>query len=213
MAWVAVAIGGSALLGAGAALYAGSKQADAANAALGFQKQVYQQNQKQVAPFIGKLDESYTNPQSFLTSPDYKFMFGQGMDALQNSAAAKGGLLSGNFAEAAQRYGQGYAANYLTNYRTNLNSTVGAITGVNNSNNAGAGAIGNTTMGVGAANASGVVGAANALTGGAQNYLLYNALGKSSYGGGGYLSGGGAAGGFGQGFTGADGIPIYGPGY
>jgi hypothetical protein len=43
--------------------------------------------------------------------PGYQFRFNQGMKALQATAAARGNLLSGGTAKAAQRYGQDYASN------------------------------------------------------------------------------------------------------
>jgi len=47
--------------------------------------------------------------------PGYKFRLQQGMDALQNSAAAKGTLLTGGTAAGIQRYGQDYASNEYGN--------------------------------------------------------------------------------------------------
>lgn len=47
--------------------------------------------------------------------PGYKFRLDQGMQALQNSAAARGGLLSGNTAQAVNDYAQNYASNEYSN--------------------------------------------------------------------------------------------------
>lgn len=47
--------------------------------------------------------------------PGYKFRLDQGMQALQNSAAARGGLLSGNTAQAITNYAQDYASNEYSN--------------------------------------------------------------------------------------------------
>jgi len=47
--------------------------------------------------------------------PGYQFRLNQGMDALQNSAAARGDLLSGNFAQGAEQLGQDYASNEYGN--------------------------------------------------------------------------------------------------
>jgi len=52
-------------------------------------------------------------------TPGYQFQLQQGENALQNSAAANGGLLSGNEAAAQQQYGQGLAS---TNYQNTYNN-------------------------------------------------------------------------------------------
>jgi hypothetical protein len=204
MAWIAVAIGGSALIGAGAGLYgtnqAAGAQRDAANNALTFEQQTAARNQENIQPYLnfgkdalGKLGETYSNPGSVTSNPDYRFGVTQGMDTLQNSAAARGGLLGGNFLRSADQFGQDYGTNYLTNYRNGLRSNVqigaGAATGGGALANQSAGQIGQSYGNIGAADASGIVGGTNALTGslsnGVNNYLLYNALSKSSYGNGG----------------------------
>lgn len=199
--WTAVAIGGSALIGAGAGLWGANKaagaQSDAAKNALAYQQQTDAYNRANAAPFVGagrealgRLGESYANPGSFANSPDYKFAFDQGRGALENSAAAKGGLLGGNFARGATEYGQGFAMNYLDRYRAgNLGlASLGANAASGAANNASgmSGQIGQSYGNMGQANASGWVGGANAVTGslgsGVQNYLFNNALNRSSYG-------------------------------
>jgi|SRR5580658_1024365 hypothetical protein len=55
-------------------------------------------------------------------TPGYQFALQQGENALQNSAAARGGLLSGNTAEALDQYSQGLAStNYQQTYNNALN--------------------------------------------------------------------------------------------
>jgi len=188
MSWVAVAIGGSALIGGGASLLAADKQSDAAGQALAFQKQTDARNQQNFEPYLG-IGKDATNKLSgimsgdmtnFFASPDYQFRFGEGMRGLENSAAARGGLLSGNFLRGATDYGQKAASQEFGNYWNRLQET--ARLGQNSAAGSGAlgvqsaGQIGNTTMAQGAADASGYVGAANAVTGGAQNYLFMNAM-------------------------------------
>lgn len=56
-------------------------------------------------------------------TPGYQFQLNQGLQALQNSAAAKGGLLSGNTAQALEQYGQGLAS---TNYQQTYNNALGS---------------------------------------------------------------------------------------
>ena len=193
--WASLAIGG-AVLGAGASIYAGNKQSDAAQNALAFSQQVYGRNQENIKPYLDagtssltRIAESYQNPGSFMNTPDYKFGRAEGMDALQNSAASRGGMLSGNFLRRADQFGTDYAYNYLDRYRAgNMNiANMGANAAAGGNANATAmgGQIGQQYNYLGGANASGAVGAANAFTGGAQNYLLMNALNRSSYSGGG----------------------------
>lgn len=209
MSWVAAAIGGSALLGAGTSLYAGSQQSGAAKDALGFQMSAQEQNQRnylaaqaKVQPFIdsgttatGLIDKSYQDPASFTNTPDYQFGVSQGMDALQNSAAARGGMLGGNFLRGAVQFGQDYGTNYLQRYRAGLQGTAnmgasaaagaaGAAGAFNSNNTTAAGQVGGAMNYLGGAEASGAVGASNAASGGIQNYLLMNALNSksSSYG-------------------------------
>ena len=59
----------------------------------------------------------------FTVSPDYQFRFGEGQKALQNTAAAKGSLYSGNTAKALTDYGQGMASQEYGNYYNRLNDT------------------------------------------------------------------------------------------
>lgn len=200
MSWVAAAIGGSALLGAGVSLYGASKasdaQAGASANALAFQQAQNDRIQANIQPFInaggvalGRLGESYLNPGSVTANPDYMFGFNQGRTALENSAAARGGLISGNFARGITQFGQDYGTNYLTKYRAGLTDIArlgaGAATGGGAIGTQAAGQIGTSFGNIGAAEASGFVGGANAVTGslggGVNNYLLYNALNKSSF--------------------------------
>jgi hypothetical protein len=58
-------------------------------------------------------------------TPGYQFQLQQGTGALQNSAAAAGGLLNGNTGEALQQYGQGLANTAYQQYLGNLQNQVG----------------------------------------------------------------------------------------
>lgn len=224
MAWItAAAIGGSALVGAGVGLYSANKAADqqtqANQQALAVQQQTLAQNQQffnqgqaNIKPYLGagqealgRLGESYANPGSITSNPDYQFGVREGTNALQNSAAARGGLMGGNFARGITQFGQDYGTNYLSRYRSGLldigRMGAGAATGSGSlfgqqasNNTQGAGMIGSSYQGIGQAQASGTVGGFNALSGslssGANNYMLYNALNRSSYNNG--FTGGGS---------------------
>lgn len=200
MSWVAAAIGGGALLGAGASLYASNKQSDASANALAQQNQMYKQTQADLAPYkkvgsgalisLGQLygigaDGKPTgqpyNPQAleaFKNSPDYKFAFDQGMQGLTFSNAAKGLLQSGSNLKDIVGFGQGLASQQFGKYVDRLSGLAGmgqnsAAGGATNALGF-AGAMGGTTLAGGQAAASGAVGAANALTGGVGSYLNYN---------------------------------------
>ena len=187
MSFLAASVGG-AVAGAGASLYASNQQAESAAQALAFQKQQYADSQKKIAPYLqqGQSALGYLNRlnngdmSKFYTSPDYNFRLNQGLNTLQNSAAARGGLLSGNAMRAISDYGQNTAASEFGNYWNRMfqqsqmgqNAAVGqGSLGANY-----AGMVGNTMMGQGQANASGVVGAANSLNGGFQNAAYLNYL-------------------------------------
>ena len=132
-------------------------------------------------------------------APNYDFMLGQGQEATNRMANAGGGVIGGNALTGLDRYTQDYAGNAyqnaFTNYqnqRTNIYNTLAGIAGLgqnayNTSANAstqGANTIGNTIQGVGASQAAGTVGAANAITGGIQNagnqYYLSQLLAKKN---------------------------------
>lgn len=116
----------------------------------------------------------------FQADPGYSFRLAEGNKALDRSAAARGGLLSGGAMKAAQRYGQEMGSqeymNAFNRYQTNranqlnpLQSLMGAgQTGANVLTQA-AGQLGSdlgqNIMGAGNARASGYIGQANALTG------------------------------------------------
>lgn len=63
--------------------------------------------------------------QDWQNTPGYQFQLAQGTGALQNSAAAAGGLLNGNTGQALQQYGQGLANTTYQQYVNNLQGQVG----------------------------------------------------------------------------------------
>jgi hypothetical protein len=112
-----------------------------------------------------------------MMDPSYQFRLGEGMKALERSAAARGGLISGGALKAAQRYGQDFASNEFGNAYNRLASMAGlgqTATGAqsNAAGQFGANA-GNLMTGAGAARASGYVGGANALSSGLGQYMNY----------------------------------------
>lgn len=151
---------------------------------------------------FGSLLQKFDNS-VFEKDPGYQFRMDEGNKALNNSLAAKGGLLSGAAAKAATRYNQDYASNeYNTAYgrfnadQTNLyNRLMGfadkgqsAAAGSAGANNQYADAATDLYTGIGSAKANAAVN---------QGYFanqglgtLMNTFGGSSYGGG--LYGGGS---------------------
>jgi len=204
----------SGLMGSRAAKSAGDQQARAAAEALGWQKKVYGDTEGMLAPFIGTGQNAFRSigdlyglngkPASmdgFTASPDYQFRMREGMGALENSAAARGGLLSGNFGRSAIQFGQGLASTEFGNYFDRLFRTsqlgANAASSLGSIGAGSAASMGNTIMAQGQAGAAGTVGSANAISGGinsaANNLTFLAGMNRSSYGpnaSSGYLPGG-----------------------
>jgi hypothetical protein len=218
MIGTAAALLGSAAIGAGASLFGSSKaadaQKDAANNALAFQQQTYNNNQKNLSPYMsagsgaanllskfygldgnGLSADGMSNVNAFFqNSPDYKFAVQEGQSALENSAAARSGNLNGNALRAAQSFGQGLATQNLGGYLGRIQGIAGmgasAAGSAANTNTEAAKQVGNTMQNAGQAEASGYVGAANGVNSFVNNLQLYNErLNRSSYGGGSSMGG------------------------
>jgi len=70
------------------------------------------------------------DPSSVRNLPGYQFNFDQGMKALDNSAAARGGALSGNALRGATEYGQGYADSQWGNQLARILGVVNPQAGI-----------------------------------------------------------------------------------
>lgn len=135
---------------------------------------------------------------AFYDSPDYQFARDEGLRGIERSAAARGGLASGNTLAALTRYSSGLATQNFNNYAGHLSSLAGngqaqvqndAALGANYANNVGQNAIGAAN-----ARASGVANQAN-IYGNAANQLAglagyYGNQQPRPYGGTGYGMGG-----------------------
>ena len=203
------AILGSSLYGSNAAQQAGSAQAAAANRAADLQYQQFRDQAALLEPFrqagvraLPQLESqrnmmpgAFTGKVDLGQDPGYAFRLSEGQKALDRSAAARGGLISGGALKAAQRFGQdlgsqeyqnaytraltGYNADVareatgynrlaaLAGYGQTATGQIGAA-GQNMASN-----VGNLMTSGAAANAAGTVGGANALTGGLGSYLNY----------------------------------------
>lgn len=121
------------------------------------------------------------NPYSFMSDdPSYGFRFQEGQRALERSAAARGGLLSGGTARRLTRYGQDYASNEYMNRYNRLATIAGmgqAMTSNMGQTGYGyAGNMGNIIGNIGASRASGYLGQGSALGGSLQNLAFLRAL-------------------------------------
>ena len=181
MPWMALAIGGSALLGASASKSAANTQAASADRSIDLQREMFNKQLELQQPFqeagVNALNRMQSGDVMGMMDPSYKFRFGEGLKALDRTAAARGGLISGGALKAAQRYGQEFASNEFGNAYNRLASMAGLGQTATNAQSGAAGQFGvnagNLMTGAGAARASGYVGGANALTGGLNQYLNY----------------------------------------
>ena len=220
MPWmIPAAIIGSSLLGASSSRSAANTQAQAAREAGDVQREIFERQVELGKPYreageaalnkLIPLATEYTpfGMEQFQADPGYGFRMSEGMKALERSAAARGGLMSGGTGKALQRFGQEMGSqeyqNAFNRYQAERQARLNplqSLAGVGQTaaqNLAGqAGQFGSNlaeTMGAGAqARASGYMGAANAITGGlgqymnyqqgqAQNSLLQQALNQRRY--------------------------------
>jgi len=197
-----ISAGGSllgGLIGSGAAGNAASEQAAASRYAADLQKQMFDTQNAQQAPYreagytalndIGGL-KSYLQkqftPQDFSAGidPGYQFRLQQGQEATNRMANMGGGLLSGNALKGQEDYTQGLASQEYGNafgrfqtQRNNIFNTLASIAGLGQTSlgqttaagTTAAGNIGSNIANAGAATAGGIVGSANAFSGGLQN--------------------------------------------
>ena len=201
MAWmIPAAIIGSSLLGSSAASSAADTQAAATGQAADLQYKMFQEQQAAQKPWLeaggraltkleGASDYTPFGVNQFNADPGYAFRLAEGQKALERSAAARGGLVSGGALKAATRFGQDMGSQEYTNafnrYQTEraarlqpLQSLAGV--GQTAANTIGQNAstygtnVGNLMTSGAAAQAAGTIGQANALTGGLSTYLNYN---------------------------------------
>lgn len=209
MSWVAVAIGGSAVIGAGVGMYSANKasnaQADAAAAAQATQLQMFNRTQANLQPYMdtGKgalisLGQLYgingagpyneASLAAFRNSPDYQVALKEGISALDMSNAARGMLRSSNHLAGVQTLGADLGSKNFGNYTNRLLQLAqlggNAAAGAGNLGTQQGNSLANTIMAGGQAEASGIVGGANAITGGLNtgmnNLMFWNAMNKGS---------------------------------
>lgn len=121
-----------------AAQNAANTQAAASREATQIQKDMYDQTRADLMPYAdagrdslaqlmgqmgpnGYFSQTYTG-QDIYSDPSYQFRLQQGQDAIQSSAAARGGLLSGATLKALQGYGQDMASQEYQNAYNRFNA-------------------------------------------------------------------------------------------
>jgi hypothetical protein len=188
--WVAGATVVAGLAGASASRSAAKTQAAAADRATDVQQQMFERQAELQEPWrqagmtaLNKLIPMATEytpfgMQQFQQDPGYAFRLSEGMKALERSAAARGGLLSGATMKGLQRYGQELGSQEYTNafnrYQAERQAALNPLQSLAGMGQTTAQQIGQagmlagqnmgqTMMGAGAARASGYVGQANAL--------------------------------------------------
>ena len=190
MGWMAAATIGAGLLGARSARKAADVQAQATQSAQDAQERMFERQVELQEPFrqagIGALNKliplsDYTKfgMDQFTQDPGYGFRLSEGMKALDRTAAARGGLLSGATLKGAQRYGQDLASqeyqNAFNRYQTEraaqlnpLQSLAGvgqtAAGTLTNAYGAYGAQMGQNLQDIGSARASGYLGGQNALS-------------------------------------------------
>lgn len=199
----AAILGGTVLGGLASGLAANKAaktQANAANRATDAELQMFNQTRQDNMPWLNAgegglnalmglmnmqkgADGEWTrnsNPNAYRQflqlDPSYQFRFNEGRRAIENSAAARGGLLSGNAIKELTNYGQNAASQEFGNVYNRLAglANTGQATGqyLGNAGMQTGQSIGNNMMQAGAARASGYAGMGNALNG-----MINNGLG------------------------------------
>jgi hypothetical protein len=122
---------------------------------------------------------------AFYQSPDYQFRLTEGLNAVQGSAAARGGLYSGNALRGITDYGQGLAASEFGNYVNRQLALAGmgqaATTQAGNAAMTTGTNISNLLVGQGNARASGIIGQTNAIAGGVNDLASLYGMYRGGY--------------------------------
>lgn len=181
---IGAAIGGivGGISQAKAAGKAARAQTDAANRQIDFQKEIYTDQTARFKPFLdsgtnalggynfemglGARPEGY---RGFEATPGYDFRKQQGIDAIDASAATRGGLMSGKTLQDLTTFGDGLASQEYGNYMQRLagmtDMGIGAAGMQATAGNNAAAGVSNALGNIGNAQAAGAIGQGNALAG------------------------------------------------
>lgn len=173
------------IMGANAAEDAANAQARAARDAGAVQLQMFNQARADNEPFreIGlqnfrQLSDLFSG--GFQTSPGYQFRLSEGQKAINALAARDGNLNSGRTMNALAQYNQGLASDEFNQYANRLAALAGVGQTATQQNNAlsiqNGQAQANALLNQGQARASGIVGGANAVSGGINNAITLGAM-------------------------------------
>jgi hypothetical protein len=199
MSAVATAIVGSTLVSAYGANKASKAQLQGAREGAAAEREMFERQVQLQEPFrqvgVNALPDLVAASQydpftlaKFQADPGYAFRMKEGLRAVENSAAARGGLLSGNAMRGITRFGQGLASEefdrafnrYQAGFASKLNplqalAGVGQTSSNTLSNAAGqlGSSLSNLAVGAGNARASAYAGTANALASGIGQGLNY----------------------------------------
>lgn len=202
--YVAAAIGGSAVLGYMSSSNAADTQAAAANNATAASQAQFDKQAAMQKPWVdagtnalaqltagtqpgGEFTKNFSMS-DYQADPGYAFRLNEGIKALDRTAAARGGLMSGAQLKGITDYGQNMASqeyqNAFNRYQINranrlnpLQSLAGQGQSATNTLTNASGVLGqnmsNNIMAAGNANASGYMGGANAVSSGVNSGLNY----------------------------------------
>jgi hypothetical protein len=154
MSWVAAAIGGSAVLGAGASYLSSKNQSDAAKDAAKYQlegadlaavlqQEQYDQSREDMAPWReagtrgleslervqGTYEGAVMDPSKYEKSPGYNWLQEQGINAVNRGSAASGMSGTGRNSKDLMQYGQGLALQDYQGYLGRLESLMNRYSG------------------------------------------------------------------------------------
>jgi hypothetical protein len=199
---MAAAVGGSSLLSGIFGKSAAGQAASAQRQAAALQQQMYQTTRGDLSPFVqagrGALPQlsalTSGDPAimqaSLAGTPGYQFMLGQGLKAQQAGAAARGLGVSGASLKGAASYATGLADQTFENrFQDALKTAQMGASAAGNTGQIGAslaGTAGNLLSQAGVTQAAGTMALPNAVTGGINSYLgyqAYNALTHPTTGG------------------------------
>lgn len=204
MSGVATAIVASAVIGGASSKSAAGTQAAASRDATAAQERMFERQVELQEPWRkagetalnrlsaglgagGEFDKSFSQT-NWQADPGYAFRLSEGMKALDRTAAARGGLISGGALKAATRYGQEMGSqeyqNAFNRYyaeRANKLQPLQSLAGIGQSSAntltsaAGTlgGQIGSNIIGAGNAAAAGTMGVANAISSGVGQGINY----------------------------------------
>lgn len=189
MCITAAILGGAAISGIGASK-AASAQKSAANQQTALARETRDLTRSDLSPFYGAGQEGLNalrfelgmgdRPEGyggFQETPGYQFARSEGLNAVEGSAAGRGGLYSGATMQALQERGTGLANQEYGNYVNRLTGLAGsgqnAAAGMGAANQAYSNQAGNALGNYGNAAAAGAIGVGNAINQGIGNYLGY----------------------------------------